>query len=182
MARRALLLLAALLAGGAAPLAEGVMAGIAALPSRSTGFTEEKTLPGLSQPLLSSGRVVFTRPDHLEQITEAPQAERVVIDGDRLGVELASGERRDFALSENPALGLLAQTLRAVLQGDLATLRALFVIEEQGDMANWRLMLTPRVPAMQRFLARVTVDGRQAGIAQIVIQQADGGAQRLMLR
>jgi outer membrane lipoprotein-sorting protein len=157
------------------------MARLAALPSRSTPFVEERRLPGLSEPLISSGHVVFVRPGRLEQVTEEPKRERVVIDGDTLSVTLASGETRSFTLSENPPLLLLAATLRATLDGDIATIRRLFVLKEQGDPAGWRLMLMPKDSTMRRFLTRVTVDGHDANIFQIVIQQADGGEQRLML-
>jgi outer membrane lipoprotein-sorting protein len=171
-------------AAGAEPavLADAVMARLAALPSRSAPFVEEKSLPGLSEPLVSSGHVVFVRPSRLEQVTEKPKPEHVVIDGDTLSVTLASGETTSLRLSDNPPLGLLAATLRATLDGDIATIRRLFVLEEQGNPSVWRLELMPKDNAMRRFLARVTVDGREAQILQIVIQQADGGAQRLMLR
>lgn len=171
------------LPAGAEPasLADVIMARLATLPSRSTPFVEEKRLPGLSEPLVSSGQVVFVRPGRLEQLTEKPRPERVIIAGDTLSVTLASGETHTFSLSDNPPLGLLTATLRATLDGDIATIRRLFLLEEHGNLAGWRLMLIPKDSGVRRFLARVTVDGREAEILQIVIQQAGGGEQRLML-
>jgi len=187
MADRRSLLLAPLLApllaaAPAAPLAEAVMAQLAALPSRTTRFVEEKRLASLTAPLVSRGRLVFIRPAHLEKDTEAPKPERLVIDGDQLTIAEAGEAPRTVALDEHPALRALADTLRAALMGDLATLRRIYAIEEQGTMQAWRLMLVPHAPALRGALARVTLDGGGAELRQIVIQQANGDAQRLTLQ
>jgi outer membrane lipoprotein-sorting protein len=183
--RRPLLLaLAALPLLAAAPsasLAETIMAQLAALPSRSTGFVEEKRLASLTAPLISRGRLVFVRPAHLEQDTEAPKPERLVIDGDELTITTDGEAPRRIALDAHPALRALADTLRAALAGDLATLRRLYAIEEQGTMQAWRLLLVPNAAPLRRALARVTLDGSGAGLRQIVIQQANGDSQRLLL-
>ena len=176
-------LLAPLLAAAAAlPLAEAVMAQLAALPSRTTRFVEEKRLTSLTTPLVSRGRLVFIRPSHLEKQTEAPKPERLVIDGDLLTIAEDGEAPRTVALDEHPALRALADTLRATLMGDLAALRRIYAIEEQGTLQAWRLMLVPLAPALRRNLARVTLDGNGAVLRQIVIQQANGDAERLTLQ
>jgi hypothetical protein len=115
-------------------------------------------------------------------VTETPRPERVVIDGDTLSIQPATGEARSFSLAANPALGLLAATLRATLEGDVATLRRLYDIGEQGSIDTWRLLLMPRDAALRGVLVRITVDGAAADIRQLDIQQQDGGEQRLTVR
>lgn len=176
------LLVALLAAAPAVPLAEAVMAQQAGLPSRSIGFVEEKHLASLTAPLVSRGRLVFIRPAHLEKDTAAPKPERLVIDGDRLTIAEDSAAPRTVALDEHPVLRAIADTLRAALLGDLATLRRLYAIEEQGSRQEWRLMLMPRAPALRRALARVTLDGDGADLRQIVIQQENGDTDRLTLQ
>ena len=125
---------------------------------------------------------MFIRPAHLEKDTEAPKPERLVIDGDQLTIAEDGEAPRTVALDEHPALRALADTLRAALMGDLATLRRIYAIEEQGTEQAWRLMLVPIAPALRRSLARVTLDGSGAELRQIVIQQANGDAERLTLQ
>jgi outer membrane lipoprotein-sorting protein len=180
-----LVLLLLLLVSGAAhaaSLAETVMAQLAAQPSRAASFVEEKRLSSLTAPLVRSGRLLFTRPARLEQDTEAPRPERLVIDGDQLTITEGGEAPRSVALDDHPALRALADTLRATLAGDLTTLRRLYAIEEQGTPATWRLLLTPSQPALRRVLARVTLDGGEAAIRQIVIQYNNGDAQRLTIQ
>jgi predicted LPLAT superfamily acyltransferase len=174
-------------AAQAASLAETVMAQMAALPSRTAGFVEEKRLASLTTPLVSRGHLVFTQPSrlepsHLEKDTETPKPERLVIDGDQLTIAGDGAAPRSVALDEYPALRALADTLRAALGGDLATLRRLYAIEEQGTPQAWRLLLMPRQPALRRALARVTLDGGEADLRQLVIQQANGDEQRMTIQ
>jgi outer membrane lipoprotein-sorting protein len=165
----------------AASLAEMVMTQAAAIPSRSTDFVEEKRLASLTAPLISRGRLAFTRPSHLEKNTEAPKPEHLVIDGDRLTITEDREAPRTVSLDEHPALRALADTLRATLSGDLAALRRIYAIEEQGSPQSWRLVLVPRDLALRRTLARVTLDGSEADLRQIVIQQTNGDEQRLIM-
>ena len=160
-------------------LAETVMAGLASQPSREAGFVEEKRLASLTAPLVSRGRLIFVPPAHLEKNTAAPKPERLIIDGDTVTVTQDGQPPRTIALDEHPALRALADTLRATLAGDLATLRRIYAVEEQGAPDAWRLLLVPTRPALRRALARVTLDGGGADLRQIVIQQANGDEQRL---
>ena len=185
MIERVALVLAALLLptrAHAASLAETVMAGLAGQPSREAGFTEEKRLASLTEPLVSRGRLVFVRPARLEKITQTPKPELLVINGETITVTADGQAARTVSLDEHPALRALADTLRATLAGDLATLRRIYDIEEQGTPDAWRLLLVPIRPAMRRALARVTLDGGGDGdgeLRRIVIQQANGDEQRL---
>jgi hypothetical protein len=78
-------------------------------------------------------------------------------------------------------LQAVADTLRATLAGDLVVLRRLYAIEEQGTPQAWRLLLMPHEQSLRRVLARVTLDGSEAELRQIVIQQANGDEQRLTI-
>ncbi len=165
----------------AGSLADAVMAQMAAQPARTVGFVEEKRLASLTTPLVSRGRLIFTPPAHLEKDTEAPKPERLVIDGDQLTMTEAGEAPRTVALDDYPPVQALANTLRAALTGDLATLRELYAIEEQGTPQLWRLLLIPRHSALRQALARVTLDGSEADIHQLDIQQANGDEQRLTI-
>ncbi len=57
---------------------------LARVPESNATFVEVKTLAMLTRPLRASGRLAYRRPAHLEKITLEPQAESLVVDGDKL--------------------------------------------------------------------------------------------------
>ena len=190
MARRAAWRLAATLAllsgpvrpAPAASVLDHIMASIAALPARRASFTEEKRLSSLSQPLESRGVLVYRPPDHLEKDTETPRRESLVIDGDTLTIAEGDAAPRRVPLDESPVLRALADTLLAVVAGDITTLRRLYDVQEQGDAGAWRLLLLPIQPGLRTAVARVTVDGSGTDIRQIDIQQRNGDEQRMTIQ
>jgi len=161
---------------------DGIMTRIAALPARTAQFTEEKHLSSLSAPLVSQGRLAYRPPGHLEKDTDTPIRESLVIDGDTLTIAQADAAPRSIPLDESPVLRALADTLRAAVAGDMATLRSLYTVEIQGDATAWRLLLTPIGAGLRTALVRVTVDGSQTTLRQIDIQQVGGDEQRMTIR
>jgi len=166
----------------AGSVVDGILARMTALPAREARFVEHKLLSSLTEPLVSRGRLVFRPPGHLEKDTESPFRERLVIDGDTLTIAQAEAPPRTVPLDAQPALRALADTLRAALAGDLATLRRLYAVEEQGTAATWRLLLVPDRPGLRRVLARVTIDGGGIDLQQIDIQQTNGDEQRITMQ
>ena len=77
------------------PLSSQVMALLAHLPSRQVPFVEQKDLRSLTVPLVSSGTLIFVRPNYLEKETKKPKPERLVIDGNKLTIHFdKAGEKR----------------------------------------------------------------------------------------
>jgi outer membrane lipoprotein-sorting protein len=182
---RAAALLTALLAPTTAradDFIDGIMARIAALPARTAPFTEEKHLSSLSAPLVGHGQLVYRPPGHLEKDTETPIRESLVIDGDTLTIAQAGAAARSVPLDASPALRAVADTLRAAVAGDMATLRSLYAVEVQGGAPAWRLLLTPIGASLRAALVRVTVDGSQTTLRQIDIQQVGGDEQRITIQ
>lgn len=187
-ARRVLLaaLSAAAVAAALPALAEGtwldaLMRRLAAIPARQADFTEEKHLAALQAPLVSRGRLVYRRPDHLEQITLSPRPETVVIDGDRLSIATGGQPARTMSLAAAPALAGLVEGVRGVLAGDLAGLQRFYRIEAQGGPAAWRLILTPSGAPLARVLRGVVLDGAATDIRTVAITQANGDTQILRI-
>ena len=158
-----------------------IMSGLAAQPSRETGFTSEKHLSSLSAPLRSAGRLVFRKPDHLEQDTLSPRPERLVIEADDVEITTPDAPPRRISLDDSPALRILADTLRGALAGDLAALRRHFIAEEAGSPAAWRITLRPSGNVTAQVIKRVYIDGGDARLCQIDIVQANGDEQRIAM-
>jgi len=163
-------------------LAAGIMQRLAALPDRDAAFQEQKTLRSLTAPLTSHGKLIFRHPAYLEKDTEAPNAERLVIDKGNLTIAAAGAVPRRVALDSHPGLRALATTIASTLAGDLDALQALYSIDGVGNLADWRLTLRPRTGQLARFVTMVTLAGAGADLRSLQIDQANGDRDRLTIQ
>jgi hypothetical protein len=124
---------------------------------------------------------VFTPPARLEKHVTSPGDERVVADGERLVIERA-GQRREISLAEHPEVAVLVESIRGTLAGDRAALERAYRLELSGDANAWRLVLTPREEALQALVAKVTLEGSQARVQRVAIEQADGDRSLMQIR
>jgi Outer membrane lipoprotein carrier protein LolA-like len=158
-----------------------LMARLAAVPERRARFQEEKRLAALTEPLRSAGRLRYRRPDRMEKVTEWPEPESLVVDGDRLVVTEGQEPPRVVDLSAHPEARAAVDALRGPLSGDLTALRRSFAVTASGTPAAWRLVLVPADPAAARLLARVEVEGTGDTPRAVTIRQADGDEDRLLI-
>ncbi len=156
-------------------------ANLAAVPERRARFTEERRFAALDQPLLSSGRLFWRRPDLLEKHTEAPEAETLRITGDQVEVTRASQPTRSFSLAAQPQLRGFAEAMRAPLAGDLTTLERLFDTSLSGTPAAWHLRLAPRDGRMRQAMAALDIEGALAEPREIRLLQPNGDSQTLRI-
>ncbi|HKQ30136.1 MAG TPA: LolA-related protein [Burkholderiales bacterium] len=96
----------------------------------------------------SSGMLIYRAPGVLERQTATPIIERVVIENDRMTMEMEmnSGHsmRREFPLSRVPAMRPFFVALRSLLSGDTETMQRTFEINVEGDGSAWKIRLVPR--------------------------------------
>jgi len=181
---RAALLAAALALHPAARAAWDVAALMGLLRAHPPGrahFDETKTVSILDRPLESSGELVFTPPGRLEKHVTSPGDERVVADGERLVIEHA-GRRQVIALAEHPEIAVLVESIRGTLAGDRASLESTYSLALEGGANAWRLVLTPKEEALRQLVARVTIEGSQARVERVEIEQADGDRSLMQIR
>ena len=168
-----------LMAGLAAPAVaepfnlDRLMAELAAAPNRTATFSEKKTLSFLDQPVESSGTLRFVAPARLEKITLKPTAESLVLDGAVLTLERGK-RKRVLQLRDHPEIAGMIESIRATLAGDRRALEKVYRLGLQGTTARWTLLLEPLDPRVARLLTRIRIDGAQAEVRTVQIQQADG--------
>jgi hypothetical protein len=160
-------------AAGPIRLAE-LMALMASVPERRAAFTEEKRFAALDSPLRSSGHLLYRRPGHLEKITEAPQAERMVVDGDRVSLKVGDGEQHVADLGARPELRALVDAVRGPLAGDATTLERAFKVSVAGTRGAWRIDLSPIDPRVIGMLKEVRVSGTGSDMREVLLIQANG--------
>jgi len=136
-------------------------------------FEETKHVASLTAPLVRRGVLQYVRPDRLEMRVDAPFYERVEIAGNDLTIETKRG-KRTIDLAAQPAAGAWVASIRATLAGDAETLDRHFHSRVSGDKARWRLELTPRDRAFAALVKRIDLDGAQARVTAIEIEEASG--------
>lgn len=159
-----------------------LMASLAAVPERRATFQEVRRFAALDQPLISTGRLLYRRPGYLQKITDWPQPESLVVDGDRLVLTGVTDAPRVLDLGSQPELRTLIEAIRGPLAGDLPALRRAFTVTAGGTTEDWVLDLAPADPRAARLLRSAQVSGQLAEVSMVVLVQANGDEQRMTIR
>ncbi|HEX4510609.1 MAG TPA: LolA-related protein [Burkholderiaceae bacterium] len=136
-------------------------------------FVEQRYLPGLAQPVVSTGRLDFEPPDRYTRHTLTPHVETLAIAGNRLTLT-RDGHARNLMLDAAPEAALGIDAVRATLTGDAATLEHGFKPTLVGSAADWQLTLVPLDPRAAGNLVEVRVVGRRDALAGLEMRMADG--------
>ncbi|WP_334035174.1 outer membrane lipoprotein carrier protein LolA [Burkholderia cepacia] len=150
-----------------------LMSTLAQHKSGRATFTETKYLSIATQPVESSGELVFVAPDHLEKHTLSPKPEHLVVDGDMLTVERNS-RKYTLALARYPELGAFIESIRATLAGNRFALEQVYKVALAGRGDDWTLTLTPLDSRMLKVVSTITLDGTRDLLRSVAIRQADG--------
>ncbi|HTO71138.1 MAG TPA: outer membrane lipoprotein carrier protein LolA [Myxococcota bacterium] len=136
-------------------------------------FREIKTLKLLDSPLETRGTVYFEPPDRFARVTREPAPTRLVLDGDRMHFQDATGGG-DVDLSENPVARAMAENVIVLWQGDKNALEALYTLDFHADGSKWKLVLSPRHSPLDHFLRSITLSGDGSIMRQMEVLESDG--------
>ena len=138
-------------------------------------FVERKYLKVLKAPLELSGTLTYTRPGRLEKRTLKPKPEILTVVDDKLTLESPGrNERRVLKLQDYPVLWGFIESVRATLGGDIRALERFYRVELEGGPAKWQLYLAPRDRRMNEVISLIRIDGSQARIETIEVQETRG--------
>jgi hypothetical protein len=161
---------------------EALMARMAAVPERHEAFREERRLAALNFPLVMTGTLHYRRPAHLEKLTETPQPESLVVEGDRVELTPGNEPTQILDLARAPELRALVDAVRAPLSGDLAALRRSFAVRATGTPDAWVLEMQPLEPRAARFLRAVRLAGSGTNVRETLLLQANGDVHHMLTR
>lgn len=174
-------LLAALLATTAACVAAAepglreLMHALAQVSSARARFVEVRHTDLLRAPLELKGTLRYDRPDRLERRVQSPYEEFTRIEGDRITIERpARQQRRAQSLAAAPLAGVLVDSLRATLAGDLAALERHHRIAYTARAEAWELRLQPRDPFVSGAVGELRLSGTGAQLRRIEIDERSG--------
>jgi len=167
-------------AAGAFDMAE-LMALMARVERSRVAFEETKQVAALTAPIVRRGTLRYDRPDHLEMRVETPYFERMDINGNALTIESKRGIRQ-VDLASAPGLSAWVAAIRATLAGDQPTLARHFAIEVGGQATRWTLSLIPTDPTLSQVVSRITIDGNEAQITRIEVDERMGDSTVLIVQ
>lgn len=154
---------------------DSLMLQLSGVQQSQAHFVERKYLKVLKAPLEFSGTLTYTRPGRLEKRTLKPKSETLTVTDDKLTLENpARNERRVLKLQDYPVVWGFVESIRATLGGDIKALERFYRVELEGVPAKWRLYLVPRERKMNEVISLVRIDGSQARIDVIEVQEAGG--------
>jgi len=142
-------------------------------PSSEAAYVEKKYSALLAQPVVSSGKLVYRRPDVVEKNMTAPRQESFRIAGRELTLT-RDGKQRRMSLASEPLLAAFAASLRGVLSGDAKQLLEHYRLALSGTESEWTLEMTPIDDEITRYVQRVVVSGRAGHVKQIEVRESNG--------
>lgn len=145
-------------------------------------FTEKKFMAVMEQPLESSGELSYVAPDKLEKRTINPRAETLVLEGDRLVMEMPGRRRNAVSLQAHPEVAPFVESIRGTMAGDLAALQKYYAVDFAGRADAWKLVLVPSQASMRKVMSRIRVEGTHDALTLIVFEQADGDRSEMRIQ
>lgn len=143
-------------------------------------YEETKHVDMLEEPLVRTGVIDYRRPDYLRKESDGEPRELVELVGEQLRVVSPRGER-EMRVDEDPRVRGVIASIRATLAGDAGTLKEHFRVELSGEVADWRLHLSPRTDAMEEVIDSITIEGEEAAIREFLVHEANGDRSRMVI-
>lgn len=148
---------------------------LAKAPPTQTAFVEAHFSSLLARALVLKGTLAWQGGDRFERTITAPYSEHTRIDGNQVMLTRKGHGTRHFSLDRAPAIKALLDGLLAVLAGNPGRLRGVFNARLQGRAnAYWTLLLAPRSAKLAHRLKGLALDGYDATLRCIEINQDHG--------
>lgn len=150
-----------------------LMQALAQVRSSHVDFSEKKSIALLDQPVISSGELFYSAPDHFEKRTLVPKLETLTLDGDSVLITRGT-HHYTLQLSAYPALAAFIDGIRGTLAGDRTSLERNYALNLDGTKNHWTLQLTPTADPARAQVARIRIEGANDALRRIEIDQTDG--------
>jgi len=145
--------------GARADLLEDLSARVAQYPVVRAEFTQTKQMAAMKRPLVTRGRLTFSRSQGVLWQIEQPFRMIYVLGETRI-VEIGNdGARKVRETRDVPGLAQVGRVFHAMLGANPAALREHFDVTGQGDADRWSLELKPRQAQLAQFLNGLQLSG-----------------------
>lgn len=146
-------------------------------------FVQTKQMAAMKRPLVTSGRLTFSRKQGVLWQIEQPYRMSYVLGEARI-VEIGSdGARRVRETRDVPGLAQVGRVFHAMLGANPAALREYFDVAVQGqsDVARWTVELKPRQAQLAQFLTGLQLSGGRF-VEEIRIGETGGDSTQIRFR
>jgi hypothetical protein len=144
-------------------------------------FVQSKQMSALKRPLITSGRLVFSRRHGVLWQIEQPYRMSYVLGEERIIEIAADGTRRERGLRDVPGLAQVGRVFRAMLGANTGVLRELFEVSVRGDPDKWDIELKPRQVQLTQFLSGLQLSGGRF-VENIRLSEPSGDTTQIRFR
>lgn len=136
-------------------------------------FVQTKRMAALKRPLVSRGRMIFSRKEGIFWLIEEPLRVSYWL-ADLKIVEISpEGQRREQETRSNPALTQISRVMRSMLGAQSDVLKENFEIKANGTISQWEVELVPRQAQLAQFVRSIKVAGGRF-IEVMSLEEASG--------
>lgn len=136
-------------------------------------FSQHKQMAALKRPLITEGRLVYSRAHGVLWQIEKPYRITYIL-GEQQIVEIAAdGSRKQRGIKDIPGLAQVGRIFRAMLGADTTTLQTQFEVKASGQPTAWDITLQPKQAQVRQFLTALQLTGGQF-VQTIHIDEASG--------
>lgn len=170
--------LACVASANAAELLNEIAAQVQQYPVIRAEFEQTRQMAALKRPLVTAGRLTFSREHGVLWRIEKPYR-MVYVLGEARIVEIGeNGTRRVREARDVPGLAQVGRVFRAMLGANSAALREYFDVTAQGVPSKWTIELKPRQAQMAQFLTAMHLSGG-GFVDAIRISEASGDSTQI---
>jgi Outer membrane lipoprotein carrier protein LolA-like len=142
--------------------------------SATADFHELQYRRVLKTPLERSGELHFEPPATFEKRVRLPVSETYRIEGETLSMSLPDRATRQISLRNQPLLGGLLLSFKAVIGGQLDSLGTSFTATVGGTPDAWTLDLRPTQADVARYVDAIRVSGRRSDPLRFEVIERSG--------
>ena len=141
-------------------------------------FVQTKQMAALKKPLVTRGRLVFSRSQGVLWQIEQPYRIGYLLGEARIVEIGADGARRVREARDVPGLAQVGRVFRAMLGANSDALREVFEVTVHGDPARWQIDLKPRQAQLAQYLSGMQISGGRF-VEEIRIIEAGGDSTQI---
>ena len=143
-------------------------------------FVQTKQMASLKKPLVTRGRLVFSRSQGVLWQIEQPYRIGYLLGEARIVEIGADGARRVREARDVPGLAQVGRVFRAMLGANSDALREVFAVTVHGDPGHWQIDLKPRQAQLAQYLSGMQLAGGRF-VEEIRIAEAGGDSTQIRL-
>lgn len=144
-------------------------------------FIQTKQMAALKRPLITIGRLVYSRRHGVLWQIDQPYRISYVLGEEKIIEIGADGIRKERGLREVPGLAQIGRIFRAMLGANAVAMREYFNVAVQGDTGKWEIDLKPRQLQLAQFLTGLQLGGGRF-VESIRIGEAGGDTTQIRFR